>query len=228
MRTLVLANQKGGVGKSTLAAHIAVALGREKGARVVIIDLDPQGSLSEWWNAREDDAPQYVQCERVADLPQRLEQLAAAGFDFCVIDTPPSVGPALEAAARAADLVIVPIQASAFDIKAAPKTVELFHAVGREFIFALNRVKGGRTTTSMQAAVTLSSVAPVFPSVIADRVVYASITQDGRTVYDLPATGKAAKETAKAHKEQTALMHFVLSRFPEYRPKPAKEKAHAL
>lgn len=223
MKTLVFANQKGGVGKSTLAAHCAVALEREKKGRVVLLDLDPQGSLSEWWNARQAETPQYAQCDSVADLPAKLQALEAMGYAWCVVDTPPSVGPTLEAAARVADLVIVPIQASSFDLNAAPKTVELFQALGRPFVFALNRVKGGRTMGSMQAAVALSGVGPVFPSVVADRVLYGTVTQDGRTVFEM-----AGEE--KAHKEQTALMHFILSRFAEHRAKPAatKEKAHAL
>lgn len=219
MRTLVFANQKGGVGKSTLAAHTSVALEREGKGSVVLLDLDPQGSLSEWWNARQAETPHYTLCESVADLPAKLEALAKMGYAWCVIDTPPSVGPTLEAAARVADLIVVPIQAGSFDIKAAPKTVELFEQLGRPFVFALNRVKGGKTMASMQAAVALSSVAPVFPSVIADRVIYGTVTQDGRTVFDLAGEDKAAKE-------QIALMHFALSRFPEYKPKPLKEKAH--
>ena len=90
MKVLVLASQKGGAGKTTLAAHLAVAATIDGAGPAVLIDTDPQGSLSAWWNSREADAPALASAT-LAELPAKLASLADAGFKLAVIDTPPAI-----------------------------------------------------------------------------------------------------------------------------------------
>ncbi len=88
MRILALASQKGGSGKTTLSGHLAVQAQRAGSGPVVLIDIDPQGSLADWWNEREDELPAFAQTT-VARLATDLEQLRQQGFKLAVIDTPP-------------------------------------------------------------------------------------------------------------------------------------------
>ena len=87
MRILALVSQKGGVGKTTLAGHLAVEAERG-GSTVAMLDTDPQGSLAAWWNSREAEAPLFVGGS-LAELRQQLTELEAMGVDLVVIDTPP-------------------------------------------------------------------------------------------------------------------------------------------
>ena len=79
MRVLALASQKGGSGKTTLSGHLAVEAQRSGAGPVVLIDIDPQGSLADWWNEREDDMPAFAQTT-VARLAADLEVLRQQGF----------------------------------------------------------------------------------------------------------------------------------------------------
>jgi len=117
------ANQKGGTGKTTLAVHLAHAIALAK-ARVLLVDADPQGSAGGWAAAREDKPPFPViglaQNTLHRDLPSLLE-----GYDHCVIDSPPRVSALARSAILAADLVLIPVQPSSYDVWAASETIQL-------------------------------------------------------------------------------------------------------
>ena len=87
MKVIVLASQKGGVGKTTLTGNLAVAADLAGDGPSVLIDTDPQGSLSAWWNAREADSPALAPAT-LAGLKDKLKALEAAGFAYAVVDTP--------------------------------------------------------------------------------------------------------------------------------------------
>ena len=96
MYVIVLASQKGGAGKTTLAAHLAVAAEAAGDGPAVLIDTDPQGSLSAWWNVRKANSPKLAPMT-IAELPEKLVLLAAAGYGVAVIDTPPAITDAIGA-----------------------------------------------------------------------------------------------------------------------------------
>jgi chromosome partitioning protein len=103
MRVVSFVTQKGGSGKRTTAASIAVAAVQE-GRRVFLLELDRQGTLSDWADARATEAgPEFERIEATA-LDQALATLREAGYDLAVIDTPGVDSPANVAAMRAADL----------------------------------------------------------------------------------------------------------------------------
>src|SRR4249919_774238 len=103
MNVIVLASQKGGAGKTTLAAHLAVAAEAVGDGPAVLIDTDPQGSLSAWWNVRTAESPALAPTT-IAELPAKLEALAAAGYAFAFVDTPPAITEAIGAVVASADL----------------------------------------------------------------------------------------------------------------------------
>ncbi|WP_150297678.1 AAA family ATPase [Salipiger aestuarii] len=140
MKVVAVATQKGGAGKSTISIHLAVqAMLSKKDAQVVLLDLDPQGSVVDWAKLRELDDPVVLQA-MPGNLSAYLVQAQEDGTDFVVIDTPPHAGGTIDAAIRAADLVIIPIRPGPFDINAAVGTVEIMKQSGRTGMFVLSQV----------------------------------------------------------------------------------------
>src|SRR5215208_3254609 len=106
MKIIAILSQKGGAGKTTLAVHLAVAAA-ESGKTVAMIDLDPQASATSWKDLRKADTPAVV-ATPVSRLAQVLETAAQHGADIAIIDTAPHSESAALAAARAADLILIP------------------------------------------------------------------------------------------------------------------------
>jgi chromosome partitioning protein len=194
MHVIVLASQKGGGGKSTLAAHLAVAAETAGDGPAVLIDTDPQGSLSAWWNVREADTPALAPTT-IAELPAKLQALAEAGYAVAVVDTPPAITDAIGAVVASADLVLIPTRPSPHDLRAVGSTVALVQAAGKSFVFAITQAKPN-TRLTVQAVAALSAHGQVSPAVVHDRVDYAGSMIDGRTVQETGAKGRSAEEVA--------------------------------
>lgn len=192
MQVIVLASQKGGAGKTTLAAHIAVAAEAVGDGPAVLIDTDPQGSLSAWWNVRAAESPALAPTT-ITELPAKLEALAAAGYAFAVVDTPPAITDAIGAVVASADLVLIPTRPSPHDLRAVGSTVALVQAAGKPFVFAVTQAKPN-TRLTVQAIAALSAHGQVAPSIVHDRVDYAGSMIDGRTVQETDAKGRGAEE----------------------------------
>ena len=118
MQVLAITSQKGGSGKTTLSGHVAVEAERRGAGPVALIDTDPQGSLSSWWNAREAETPVFVQT-LVARLPDDLARLRQEGTKLVIIDTPPAITSTIVEVVRVSDLVVIPIRPSPHDLRAA-------------------------------------------------------------------------------------------------------------
>lgn len=205
-RVIVLASQKGGAGKTTLAAHLAVAAEAAGAGPAVLIDTDPQGSLSAWWNVRQADSPALAPAT-VAELPKKLAELAQAGFALAVVDTPPAITEAIRAVVGAADMVLIPTRPSPHDLRAVGSTVELVQQAGKPFAFIVTQAKPN-TRLTVQAVTALSAHGVVCPAIVHDRVDFAASMIDGRTVIETEAKGKSAAEMAE-------LWTFVQSRMTE-------------
>ena len=206
MKVIVLASQKGGVGKTTLTGNLGVAAQLADDAPVVLIDTDPQGSLSDWWNVRKAEAPALAPAT-LAELPTKLRDLEAAGFAYAIVDTPPAITDAIRAVVTLADLVVIPVKPSPHDLRAVGRTVEIAQEQGKDFCFVLTQAKGN-TLLSIQAIAALSEHGVVAPAVMHDRVDYAASMTDGRTVQETDPKGRSASE-------MTHLWKFVKSRMHE-------------
>jgi chromosome partitioning protein len=218
MRTVVVASQKGGSGKSTIAAHLAVALERAAAGPVVLIDTDPQGSLAGWWNKREAPSPAFADAS-VGLLAAKLSALATDGFAWCVIDTPPADSEQNAKVIAEADLVLIPTRASPHDLAALGATLELCQKAKRRFVFVVNAAKANASIT-LQTVTALSEHGQVAPALVADRVLFASSMIDGRTMLEVAPDGKGAEEIG-------SLCDFVQSVFAEKR-KDVKKKEKAV
>jgi chromosome partitioning protein len=192
VRILALASQKGGSGKTTLSGHLAVQAQRAGSGPVVLIDIDPQGSLADWWNEREDELPAFAQTT-VARLATDLEQLRQQGFKLAVIDTPPAITMAIQSVISVAELIVVPTRPSPHDLRAVGATVDLCERAGKPLIFVVNAATPKARITS-EAAIALSQHGTVAPVTVHHRTDFASSMIDGRTVMDFDPQGKSAKE----------------------------------
>jgi chromosome partitioning protein len=172
MRVLALSSQKGGSGKTTLSGHLAVQAQAAGCGPVVLIDIDPQGSLADWWNEREAEYPAFAQTT-VARLSADLELLRQQGFKLAIIDTPPAITMAIQSVIAVAELIVIPTRPSPHDLRAVGATVDLI---------------------TYEAAVALSQHGTVAPVTIHHRTDFAASMIDGRTVMEIDPSGKSAGE----------------------------------
>ncbi|RZL53053.1 MAG: ParA family protein, partial [Sphingomonas sp.] len=137
MRVLAMASQKGGSGKTTLSGHLAVQAQIAGHGPVVLIDIDPHGTLSDWWGDRTTAYPAFAQTV-VARLQADLEMLRQQGFKLVMIDTPPAITLAIQSVIAVAELVVVPTRPSPHDLRAVGATVDLCQRAGKPLIFVIN------------------------------------------------------------------------------------------
>jgi chromosome partitioning protein len=164
MKTIVFSCLKGGVGKTMHTAHLAVALEAMGQGPVVITDLDPQGTLADWWNDRNAETPAFTNIKDAAELRERHAQLVKGEVSWFLIDTPPQTAPINRAAIKLADLVIIPTKHSKGDIKATLSTVDLCEEEGKKFMYLLNETNGLAVANS--AVKKLAEFGPVIPQTI--------------------------------------------------------------
>src|SRR3954464_5427133 len=138
MIVIAVLSQKGGAGKTTLALHLAVAAERD-GQSAAVIDLDPQASATSWGDSREAEAPAIVSAQ-AARLPQVLEAARNAGAALVIIDTAPHSESAALAAARAADLILIPCRPAILDLRAIGSTIDLAKLAGKPAAVVLNTI----------------------------------------------------------------------------------------
>jgi chromosome partitioning protein len=194
---IALLNQKGGTGKTTLSIHIAAALA-SSGRRVLLIDADLQHSALDWQAAREGESVMTVVGLPTRTLHKEIARLAA-GFDDIVIDGPPRVNDVAKSAIAAADVVLIPVQPSPYDVWAAKEIVDLIDEVRVlkpevRAVFVVNRkivnTAIGRDVVGALAGYDL----PVLRSTIGQRVTFAESAATGSTVMELDPNGRAAGE----------------------------------
>ena len=137
MITIAVVNTKGGVGKTTISALLAVEAAKESG-RVAMVDLDPQKSLAEWWKRRgSTDNPTIEQGNYAQEA---VEALAAKGFDWAFLDSPPAFIETVRDCVECADLAVIPLKPSMLDLVATQDAVMLAREASTPFLCVLNDV----------------------------------------------------------------------------------------
>ena len=192
MKTIAFLSQKGGGGKTTLAVHCAVAaIG--KGLRVAIIDTDPQGTATRWGQSRESNSPAVAK----ATAQQLDDVLTAARHDkmtYCIIDSAPHASPSASRVAAAADIIVIPVRPTAFDLAAVPATVAIVQAAKKPAAFVLSACPTRSPEIGEVADVLASYGFSVAPVIIHERRAFSRAVATGRAVAEFEPAGKAAAE----------------------------------
>lgn len=191
-----LASLKGGAGKSTLALHLGHEIARQK-RRVLLVDADPQASLTNWAGSREEAPPFQVVAMPRENLHRDLPELAS-NYDHCIIDTPPRTSALARSAILASQLILIPVQPSALDIWAASETVQLITEAQQfkpdiQAAFIINR-KVVNSSIGREVTDALKDYPfPTLKTAIAQRVAFSEASM-GYTVIELDANSTASKE----------------------------------
>jgi chromosome partitioning protein len=213
---ITVAQQKGGAGKTTVAAHLAVALS-QRGFRVGVIDVDPQGSLTHWHRIREErfgegyTGLQFASVSgwRVGSEVSRMKR----SCDFIIIDSPPHVETEARTAIRQGNLLLVPVQPSPTDLWATQATLQLSKSENIPARIILNRVNSKSKIVEM---IEKELTGALTKTRLGNRVIYAAALMEGRGVTEVEPTSPAALEIKSLVKE-------VMAFFPKEQEADARE-----
>lgn len=199
MNVIVFASRKGGSGKSTLAAHLAAQV-HKPNRPCLLIDADPQGSLTLWHKLRGTDEPPLKTASRsVGDL------VAAAkrdGFEWVFIDTPPTLGAVVDDAIRHATMVIIPARPGVFDVNAVQETILSCRSARKPYAVVINGAPARRDDVESRivsiAREELAKFrAPVWTGQITNRADLLLALGHGEGAKEYAAEGRAASEIGR-------------------------------
>jgi chromosome partitioning protein len=198
MKTIAIISQKGGAGKTTLAINLAVAseLARKP---AVLIDLDPQASATNWNDHRAKQAPAVISAQ-ASRLPEVLATAGAHNAQLAIIDTAPHSENAALAAARAADLILIPCRAAILDIRAIATSADLVTIAKKQAVAVLNAVPS-RGTLADEAEEALKSYGlAVAPVRVGHRTAFIHAITAAMGIMEYDPHGKAAEEIKALYK----------------------------
>jgi len=193
MIVLVIAAQKGGAGKTTLAIHLAVAA-FDRGYRVALADLDPQRSLTAWAGLRENAEPTVTPLDH-PDLGAWLDQQREAGITLAVIDTPPRAGAWAAEVLRAGDLVVIPVRPTALDLLALDATASIVRSTGAKALVVLSQVPPrSPEADDLPPIIRERNALAVAANRVQERRAYARALASGLAVTEFPGAQQARTE----------------------------------
>jgi chromosome partitioning protein len=206
MKTVAILSQKGGTGKTTLALHLAVAAERA-GETVMVIDLDPQASAMAWKDVREADTPDVISVAP-GRFQKALEAAREAGVSFLLLDTAPHSQDVSYAAAKAADLVLIPCRHGFLDVTAISTTAQVVESAGKAAFVVFNHMPPRATNilADVTRAVTGYGL-KVSPVALHQRAVYGNALTAGQTAQEFEPGSKAGKEITALHAWLRKTMH---------------------
>lgn len=196
MKTVAILSQKGGTGKTTLAINLAVEAARRTQSAVRLIDLDPQASAASWGDSRDQANPLVMSCQ-ASRLAQHLDQNRKEAVVLTLIDTAPHSETASLAAARAADLVIVPLRPAIFDLRAIAMTIDLIGVAKVPAYAVLNAVPPRGVLADEAAEAVMAYGLAMAPVRITQRSALVHSLTHGQAISEYEPSGKGNAEFLK-------------------------------
>jgi len=202
MRTIAFLTQKGGAGKTTLAASLA-EVAASTGEKVIALDLDPQQSLVRWANRREAANArnkiivETLERERLPRVRDILEGLASAGFTLAIFDTTGADAAAIRPVAEVADLNLLPARPTRLDVEATAATFRAVFLAKRKAAFVLNQCPSSyRSSRASEAAKQLNCLGVLAEPMLSARMDFQDAIAAGLGVTEYAGGGRAAEEIA--------------------------------
>ncbi|MCG9132725.1 AAA family ATPase [Candidatus Poribacteria bacterium] len=192
MSIVAVVGQKGGIGKTTIAIHLAVAATRA-GHTTVLMDLDPQASASKWSDIRTDDAPVVISAHATR-LRHVIDKAEANGVTFVVLDTPPQLESPITDAAKVADLALIPCRPALFDIHAIEETVYRTRKENVPTHLVFNAVPARSSMLKQAKEVVADYNIQIAPCTVGRRILFSHAVVDGKTAEEFDPKSKAAAE----------------------------------
>ena len=213
MRVISICNSKGGVGKTTIARALAV-LAAEEGQRVALVDLDPQGTLSGWWERR--GAPDNPSLMRNAPGPaDAVEALGLEGYDFIVFDTAPAFLHEMTEALTASDFAILPTRPDVDNIKSTRDAIVLARKAKTPFLVVINQASSqSKQPEQTQAALKAAGV-DIADTIIFHRISHSQASDTGRAVVDPDMKDRGSKAAAAEMRALWAEIKAAVEATPE-------------
>lgn len=196
MKTVAILSQKGGTGKTTLAINLAVESANRLGGPVGLLDLDPQASAANWGDSRNNENPQVISCQ-ASRLGHHIDQFRKQGVALTFIDTAPHSESASLTAARAADLVLIPLRPAIFDLRAIAMTVDILGVAKVTAYAVLNAVPPRGSLANEAAEAVLNYGLALAPVRITQRSALVHSLTYGQAVSEYEPSGKGSAEFSK-------------------------------
>lgn len=203
MRVWAVVSQKGGVGKSTLAVHLA-AEGAAQGLKTLLLDLDPQGNANAW-GERRGELPPDIMAQSPAVLTKTLAAAEEQGYELVIFDTAPHANQTALQAAKAADFVLIPCRPSQFDLEAIAATLDLCDLAKRPASVVINAAPIRSRVVTEAAEAIKARGADLCPVIVRERVAFRHCIPNGATAGEFEPNGAAAQEIGQ-------LFNFALGR----------------
>lgn len=210
-RVIAVLNQKGGTGKTTITTNLAHAFALDD-YQVMVVDADPQGSARDWREANPDGPIPVVGLDRET-LPKDLPAITQ-GYDWVLIDGAPQVAKLTAAAVKAADLVLIPVQPSPYDVWACGELVDIIQA--RQAVtdgkpkaaFVISRaIKNTKLSREVMQALGDYGF-PVLSAKTTQRVAYPTTAAEGLTVFQDAGSSDAAQEIELIKQDVVRLLEY--------------------
>lgn len=201
MQTILVASRKGGSGKTTLAVHLA-ALADSPTAPALLIDADPQGSATFWYNRRSATTP-LLSAVNAGGVAAVLKDARSSKVGFAIIDSPPHDAGGISTLMRLADLAVIPTRPGPLDLAAVASTIEIARASGTPFVVLLNATPPPRGENEIGVVAEARQVldqlgAPVLATYVSQRAVLSHSLISGEAVHEFAPETAAAIEIARA------------------------------
>lgn len=193
MITIAVISQKGGAGKTTLAINLAVAATRDGSVGCALIDLDPQASAATWGDSRSEPLPEVVSAQ-ANRLERHIEAARKGGMAAVIIDTAPHSESAALAAARAADLILIPCRPAILDLHAIGTTIDLARLAGTPAAVVLNAVPPRGSLADEAAEAVAGYQVPLAPVRITQRAAFVHCLTVGKAIQEFEPRGRGAVE----------------------------------